>query len=76
MQPLPNTSNSDLKELSSQNSQLKELLKNNLLFHAILNWEIQETPWGQITINVQLKDGIAQIDTINIVKNRRKKYET
>jgi len=63
-------------ESSSQNSQLRELLKNNLLFHAILNWEIKETPWGQITVNVQLKDGIAQIDTINIVKNRRKKYQT
>lgn len=63
-------------ENAHTNLDLRELLQKNLLFHAILNWEIQETPWGQITINVQLKDGIAQIDTINIVKNRRKKYQT
>lgn len=32
-------------------------------------------PYGQITLNVQLKNGVVLIETINIVKNRRKKYK-
>ncbi len=54
---------------------LKELLKNNLLFHLILLTEVNKTPYGQITVNVQLVNGIAQLETINIVKSRRKKYK-
>ncbi len=54
---------------------LKELLKNNLLFHLILLTEVNKTPYGQITVNVQLKDGKALIETVNIVKTRRKKYK-
>jgi hypothetical protein len=37
--------------------------------------EVNKTPYGQITVNVQLKDGIAQVDTLNIVKSKRKKYK-
>ncbi len=57
------------------NDALKERLKKNLLFHLVLLSEVNKTPYGQITVNVQLKDGVAQLDTINIVKSRRKKYK-
>ena len=54
---------------------LRELLKKNLPLHLILQTETSQTPFGQITVNVEIKDGVAQLDTINIVKNRRKKYQ-
>uniref|UniRef100_A0A6M3J1F4 Uncharacterized protein n=1 Tax=viral metagenome TaxID=1070528 RepID=A0A6M3J1F4_9ZZZZ len=53
---------------------LRKILLKNLLLHLILTQEINQTPFGQITVNVKLKNGVAQIETINIVKNRRKKY--
>lgn len=59
---------------TEQQLALRELLKKNLPLHLILQSEISQTPFGQITVNVQLKDGVAQVNTINIVKNRRKKY--
>lgn len=37
--------------------------------------EVGQTPFGQITFNVQLKDGVAMIETITVVKNRRRKYD-
>ena len=54
---------------------LRKLLLKNLLFHLILTQEVNQMPYGQITLNVQLKDGIVLVETINIVKNRRKKYK-
>jgi hypothetical protein len=54
---------------------IRQLLKDNLLFHAILLTEINKTPYGQITINAKLVNGIVQIDSLNIVKSRRKKYK-
>ena len=51
---------------------LKELLSHNSLFHAILQQEIQKMKWGQITINIMLKDGIALVETINVVRSKRK----
>lgn len=38
--------------------------------------EVNKTPYGQITVNVRLKDGVAQLDTVNIVKTVRKKYKS
>lgn len=58
------------------NDALHELIKRNKLFHLILLTEVNKTPYGQLTVNVQLKDGVAQMDSLNIVKSRRKKYKT
>jgi len=54
--------------------ELQNKLIKNLAFHAIVTNEVNSTPYGQITVNVQLKDGNVLLDTLNIVKNRRKKY--
>lgn len=54
---------------------LRELLKKNIPLHLILASEISQTPFGQITVNVTLVNGVAQIETINVVKNRRRKYQ-
>lgn len=37
--------------------------------------EVRQTPFGQITFNVEIHDGVALIDSLNIVKNRRLKYD-
>jgi hypothetical protein len=54
--------------------ELRKFLYKNLSFHAILTGEINSLPYGQITVNVQLKDSTVVLETLNIVKNRRKKY--
>ena len=53
---------------------LKQLLGRNFLLHLIIENEVKLLKYGTITINIELKDGIAQIETINIVKNKRIKY--
>lgn len=55
--------------------ELNQLLKKNLALHMIVENEVRLTPFGQITFNIELKDGIAKIETINIVKSRRYKYQ-
>ena len=54
---------------------LQELLKNNLLFHILIENEVRQTPFGQLTFNVMLKDGVVQIETLNLVRSRRRKYK-
>lgn len=55
-------------------SALNELLKNNLPFHAIMEQEIQEMPYGTITFNFEIKEGKVVVPSINIVRNRRIRY--
>lgn len=56
-------------------SNFAQLLSKNLPFHAIINQEVEETPFGQITVNINLVNGVADLTTTNIVKNRRRKYD-
>ena len=53
---------------------LLRFLANNLPMHIIIENEVRLMPFGQMTFNVMLKDGVANIDTLNIVKNRRRRY--
>lgn len=53
---------------------LAQLLAKNLLFHVIMEREVETTPFGQITFNFEVKDGVVVIKTLNIVKNRRRRY--
>ena len=53
---------------------LAQLLSKNLLFHVILEREVQTTPFGQITFNFEVKNGVVVSETLNIVKNRRRRY--
>jgi hypothetical protein len=57
------------------NQLLLQKLQSNIPLHIIIEREVQETPFGQITFNIQLLKGIAQLPTLNIVKNRRRKYQ-
>jgi hypothetical protein len=52
-----------------------EALKNNLGLHIIVETEVADTPFGTITFNVQVVDGIAQLETVNCVENIRYKFE-
>ena len=56
-------------------SALQKLLQHNLPFHLLIENEVRQTPFGQLTFNVMLKDGIVQIETINLVRSRRRKYK-
>ena len=53
---------------------LSPLLKNNLAFHAILEREVKKVQYGQITVNVELKDGRVDLNSLNIVVNKRVRY--
>ena len=50
------------------------MLENNLIFHVILEREVESTPFGQITFNFEVKNGLVLNKTLNIVKNRRRRY--
>lgn len=54
---------------------LQKLLSKNTSLHAILENEVNQTPFGTITVNIQLKDGVAILPSLQIVKQRRRKYE-
>lgn len=63
---------SDSKESSSK--ELNKNLAENISLHIIVEEEVDCTPFGTITFNMILKDGLVAIETINITKNRRKRY--
>lgn len=54
---------------------LKRSLSKNSPLHLIVENEVRQTPFGQITFNVEIVNGEARIETLNIVKNRRRKYD-
>jgi len=54
------------------NEKLKEAL---LELHKIIEEEAQELRYGAITFNVFLKDCKPLIETLNIVKQKPKKYQ-
>lgn len=46
----------------------------NFKFHAILENEVKKTQYGVITVNVELKDGVVDLESLNIVVNKRIRY--
>lgn len=59
----------------SAEQDLQTILAKNGQLHLVVENEVRQTPFGQITFNVELVDGVAKIDTLNVVKNRRRKYD-
>lgn len=57
------------------NKALNELIKNNVALHTIIENEVRLTPYGQITVNVEVVNGRAVLSTMNVVKNRRYRYD-
>jgi hypothetical protein len=53
---------------------LNEFLSKNLIFHVIMEREVECTPFGTITFNFEIKDGVVKMDSVNVVKNRRLRY--
>lgn len=43
-------------------------------FHAIIEKEVCNMEYGQMTVNVKLKDGKPILESLSVVKSRRKKY--
>ena len=60
--------------MEKDTSALQKLLERNLPFHMVISNEVRLTPFGQLTFNVMLKDGVVQLETLNLVKSRRRKY--
>ena len=74
-QSISDSAELSLRELSeSEEKALKEILKSNIMLHIIIEKEVEQTPFGQITFNMVVRNGVAMLDTINITKNRRKRY--
>ena len=53
---------------------LIQLLSKNWLFHVLLEQEVADMPFGQITFNFEVKDGTVVFNSLNVVKNRRRRY--
>lgn len=61
---------------SNKNTELlKQSLSKNLPLHTIIENEVRKTPFGQMTFTIEIVNGVAKINTLNIVKNIRRKYE-
>lgn len=60
---------------SVQKEALQKRLNKNLPLHIVLETEVRQTPFGTITVNVEVRDGVADLTTINVVKSRRRKYD-
>jgi len=52
------------------------LLLKNLSLHAIIEEEVRETPFGQITFTVEIEKGRAKIETMTVLKSKRIKYKS
>jgi len=61
--------------LKENTSELQRLLSPKLPLHIILENEVEQMQYGQITFNVVLSNGEAHIETMNIVKNKRLRYK-
>ena len=48
--------------------------RSELELHVIIAKQVKELEYGQMTINVQLKNGQPILETLNITKSKRKKY--
>lgn len=51
-----------------------QLISKNTIFHVLMEREVTETPFGQITFNFEIKDGVVDLTTLNIVRNCRRRY--
>ena len=61
----------------SPSKTIRELLGvdgNNLVFHTILEREVMRLQYGQVTVNIVIKDGVVVLKTLNIVTNKRIRY--
>lgn len=67
---MPNTKLSPSPAMSELYSQLSR----NVPLHSIIEREAELMQYGQISVNVVIKDGVADLSTLNIVKNRRRRY--
>jgi len=66
---------STTKMLNQENTtNLYELLQTNLALHAVIEKDIQTTDFGELTYVVELKDGVADMSTLNITIRKRYKY--
>ncbi|MBM3120112.1 MAG: hypothetical protein FJ006_11325 [Chloroflexi bacterium] len=61
--------------MSTLESTAKQLLYRNLPLHLAIETEVSRTQYGQITFNVIIRDGVAQMNSLNIVKNKRIRYK-
>jgi hypothetical protein len=46
----------------------------NLEFHKLIELEIQNLKYGTITVNVVVRNGVANLSTSNLVSQRRIKF--
>lgn len=46
----------------------------NLAFHTLIEKEVKQMRFGQLTFNVVLKDGVAILKTMKVTRSRRIKY--
>lgn len=44
-------------------------------FHAIIEHEVNRIEYGQITVNVVLKNGEPVLTTLHITRQKRRKYK-
>jgi hypothetical protein len=50
------------------------LAPETIEFHAIIEQEVVNMEYGQMTVNVQIEDGKPILKSLSLVKSKRKKY--
>lgn len=64
-----------LKPLPQETTrELNGLVGENQVLHMIIEREVQKMGYGNITVNVELKNGVANLKTLNLVTNKRIRY--
>lgn len=64
----------DSYQKSEKSQDLYAKLEKNLMFHVLVEKIVQETQYGNVTFNIRLKDGVVDLQSLNIVRNKRIKY--
>lgn len=50
------------------------LAPENIEFHAIIEQEVVNMEYGQMTVNIQIENGKPILKSLSLVKSKRKKY--
>lgn len=58
----------------SENKELFNILRKNELLHVVVENEVRQTPFGTITFTVEVKNGVVDMKSLNVVKQKRTKY--
>jgi hypothetical protein len=49
-------------------------LSKNLALHEIIENEVRKMGYGQMSVNIFIRNGVADLSTLNIIETKRNRY--